>query len=119
MAAATMTKAPTSVDELLAAANGGDGAAQAVLARAGAVLGLGIANLINIFNPSHVLISGEGVRNGEWFFSTMRQTIERHVMPGLVGDTAIRIDTWGDDAWARGAAGLVLRELFESPVNRR
>ena len=119
MAAATMTKAPTTVDELLAAANGGDGAAQAVFARAGTVLGQGIANLINIFNPSHVLISGEGVRSGEWIFPAMRQTIERHVMPGLVTDTAIRIDTWGDDAWARGAAGLVLRELFESPVNRR
>lgn len=118
MAAESMTNAPATSEQLLAAANQGDPLARAVFARAGEVLGRGIANLINIFNPSHVLISGEGVRVGEWLFPAMRQAIQLHVMPGLVGDTAIRIDTWGDDAWARGAAGLVLRELFESPVNR-
>jgi hypothetical protein len=29
------------------------------------------------------------------------------------------IAPWGDDAWARGAAGLVLREVFESPIHNK
>jgi len=49
----------------------------------------------------------------------MGKSIERHVIPGLAGDTEIRIDRWDDDAWARGAASLVLRELFESPMHHQ
>jgi len=48
----------------------------------------------------------------------MRESIARNVMPGLARDTSIQIDAWGDDAWALGAASLVLHELFESPLNR-
>lgn len=118
MAAETMPNPPSTIEELLAVAASGNLQARAVFERGGTVLGIGIANLINVFNPSHVLISGEGIRTGEWLFPAMRQAIQTHVMPGLVNDSEIRIDTWGDDAWARGAAGLVLRELFESPVNR-
>ncbi|MBM3272764.1 ROK family transcriptional regulator [Candidatus Kaiserbacteria bacterium] len=106
------------IDDLLALAKDGSAAAQAVFARAGDVLGQGIANLINIFNPQCILISGEGVRAGDWLFGPMREAVASHVMPGLAGNTEIRIDPWGDDAWARGAAGLVLRELFESPLHR-
>lgn len=107
-----------SVDVLLALAQAGNPAARAVFTRAGDVLGRGIANLINVFNPQRIIIGGEGVRAGDWLFGPMRASVARHVMPGLGDDTEIRIDPWGDDAWARGAASLVLRELFESPVHR-
>lgn len=107
-----------SVDDLVALAQQGNMAAQAVFAYAGDVLGRGVANLINVFNPQRIMISGEGVRAGDWLFGPMRASVARHVMPGLAEDTEIRIDPWGDDAWARGAASLVLRELFESPVHR-
>ncbi|HLB49274.1 MAG TPA: ROK family transcriptional regulator [Anaerolineales bacterium] len=107
-----------STDALLALAQNGNTAAQGVFARAGDVLGRGIANLINIFNPQCILISGEGAQAGDLLFGPMRESVARHVMPGLAGSTEIQIDPWGDDAWARGAASLVLRELFESPMHR-
>src|SRR3972149_3129981 len=103
---------------LTALAQEGNPAAQAVFVRAGNVLGREVANLINVFNPQRIIIGGEGVRAGDWLFGPMRASAARHVMPGLGDDTEIRIDPWGDDAWARGAASLVLRELFESPVHR-
>jgi len=40
-------------------------------------------------------------------------------MPGLFDPNAVEIAPWGDDAWARGAAGLVLREVFESPIHKK
>ncbi len=113
-----ITKPVKSVDDLINLAREGSTAAQTVFARAGEVLGRGIANLVNIFNPQRIFISGEGARAGDWLFAPMREAVARHVMPGLAEKTEIRIDPWGDDAWARGAAGLVLRELFESPVHR-
>jgi predicted NBD/HSP70 family sugar kinase len=108
----------TSMIDLLTKAQAGDAGARAVFAHAGDILGQGIANLLNIFNPQKIIISGEGTRAGDLLFSPMHEAIARNVMPGLAKDTSIQIDAWGDDAWARGAASLVLHELFESPLNR-
>ena len=92
--------------------------ARQVYAQAGELLGRSIANLINIFNPSRIILNGEGTRAGEWIFEPMQAAIRAHAMPALASDVEIIIDRWGDDTWAYGAASLVLRELFESPVHR-
>lgn len=113
-----LVEAPASVLELVALAESGNLAARAILARAGEILGRGLANLINVFDPQRIIVGGEGVRLGEWLFGPMRAAITQHVMPGLAQDAEIRIEPWGDDAWARGAASLVLRELFEPPVRK-
>lgn len=110
---------PQDIGELVSLARSGNVAAQAILARAGEVLGVGIANLINILNPELIIISGEGVRAGDFLFNPMRAVVMANVMPGLAGDTRIDIEPWDDYAWARGAAGLVLQRLFESPVHRQ
>ena len=92
--------------------------ARSIFARAGEILGRGLANLINVFDPQRIIVGGEGVRSGEWLFGPMRAAIALHVLPSLASDAEIRVEPWGDDAWARGAASLVLRELFESPVRK-
>ena len=106
-----------SMDELLARARSGDPGAKDVFARAGEVLGIAVANLINVLSPELIIISGEGVRADDLLFEPMRASISEHVMSDLAEDTQIQIDAWDDDAWARGAAGLVLRGLFESPIS--
>lgn len=107
-----------SVEELVAIADQGNDVAREIFRQAGEILGNGIANLINVLSPQEIIISGEGVRAGELLFAPMRSAVEEHVMPGLAGDTTIRVDPWEDDAWARGAASLVLQELFQSPIER-
>ncbi|MEN6410599.1 MAG: ROK family protein, partial [Anaerolineaceae bacterium] len=107
-----------SPDELLALANEGNPAAQEVFAHAGVLLGRSVANLVNLFNPQRILISGEGVRYGHWMFDSMRTAIQQNAMQTLLADVEIRLEPWGDDVWARGAASLVLRQLFESPVHQ-
>jgi glucokinase-like ROK family protein len=113
-----INKVVESIEELQALAEEGNVGAQSIYAAAGEKLGRGIANLINIFNPELIIIGGEGVRAGDLIFEHMRSSIAKNVMPGLAKDTEIKIELWKDDAWARGAAGLVLRELFESPIHR-
>lgn len=107
-----------SVDDLLSLAESGDAVAQAVFARAGETLGRAVANMINIFDPQRIIISGEGACYGKWLFDPMRGAIDQHILPTLRFDIEIRIELLGDDAWARGAASLVMRELFESPVSQ-
>lgn len=106
------------IEQLIELAGTGHQVAGEIFAEAGTVLGLGIANLINLLNPQLIIISGEGVRAGDLLFEPMRASVAENVMPGLVGDTLIQVDPWDDYDWARGAAGLVLRDLFESPIHR-
>jgi N-acetylglucosamine repressor len=106
------------MDSLLAGANGGERAAQAIFAQAGEILGRALANLVNVLSPELIIVSGEGVRAGKLLFDPMREALARHVMSSLAEDTTLQIETWEDGAWARGAAGLVLDELFKSPIHR-
>lgn len=113
-----LPKTVQNLDDLLQEAQAGNPVAVSIFAQAGQVLGQSIANLINIFNPQQIIVSGEGVRAGDLIFAPMYDTIAQHVMPGLAEDTEIEVDVWNDDAWARGAASLVLQELFKSPIYR-
>jgi N-acetylglucosamine repressor len=106
------------IEVLVHYAQQGNPAAIEIFQRAGSVLGKGVANLINIFNPQRIIIGGEGVKMWDFLLEATQTAIDCHVMPGLQGDTEIQVEPWGDDAWARGAASLVLRELFESPIHR-
>ena len=106
------------VEELVSLAESGTAAAQEILSSAGKMLGQALANLVNLLAPQLIIVSGEGVRAGELLFSAMRSELKAHAMPPLFREVEIQIDVWDESAWARGAAGLVLRHLFESPVDK-
>ena len=109
----------TTLDELIILAVAGQAAAVKIFTDAGLVLGREIANLINLFNPELVFVSGEGTRIGDLIFTPMNSAINEHAMSTLRNDTEVRVDPWGDDAWAVGAASLVLQDFFASPIDRR
>lgn len=104
------------VGDLVGLAEAGDERARVLLAQAGALLGRSLANLVNVLVPQLIILSGEGVRVGDWLFKPMRQALQANTMPALAHDYELKIDVWDEYAWARGATGLVLRQLFESPV---
>lgn len=106
-------------DELLALAKEGDTAALKILAEAGTLMGQAVANLVNLLNPAAVIIGGEGVRIGDPYFTPMQDAIRANSYAPLFGDLKLHVTPWGDDAWARGAASLVLSELFLSPLHRQ
>jgi len=105
-----------SIDDLRTLAQKGNLAAKAVYALAGEVLGRELANLINVFDPQMIILTGEGVKARELFVEKMFEAIQSHTMPGMGLETTVHIDELEDLAWARGAAGLVLRAVFESPI---
>lgn len=106
------------LDSLIARMKAGDQNAALIFTRAGKLLGHQIANLVNLFDPKLIIISGEGIRMGDVFFSAVRSTFNEGVMPGLAEDTEIRVNSWGDDIWALGAASLVIAEIFISPIQK-
>lgn len=111
-----LPKSVESVDELLALAQSGNESAKKIYAFAGTILGMAIANLINILSPQRIILSGEGVRAGNLLIEPMRESIRKNTLAGLFNEKIVQVDPWGDDAWARGAAGFVLHKIFESPM---
>lgn len=110
---------PLTPDTVFAAAEAGDRLARRVLAEAGRWLGLGISTVVNLVNPRLVIVGGEGVRAGESRLGPMYEALRNHTFAGLGGDLRVVVEPAGDETWARGAACVVLGELFKSPVHRR
>jgi N-acetylglucosamine repressor len=106
----------SSISDVRQAAGAGDARAIAAYQRAGTVLGIGVANLVNVLDPELIVISGEGAVAGDLLFEPMRMAIDAHRFASLGRDIRYVVEPAGDDAWARGAASLVLRELFRGPV---
>ncbi|NIS79760.1 MAG: ROK family protein [Anaerolineales bacterium] len=107
------------IAELIAIAEQGEQTAKDLFSSAADALAQGLANLVNVFCPQLIILSGEGIRAGDLIFEPMRAALPKYIMPGLLDLVEIRIDDWDDYAWARGAGGIILRELFESPIYRR
>lgn len=106
------------MDDLLSYVKKGNENAIQILNQAGALLGRQLANLVNLFDPKLIIISGEGIRMGDEFFLSVRKAFQMNVMPGLTNDTEIRVNPWGNDIWALGAASLVIAEIFISPIQK-
>ena len=103
--------------ELLALVDEDHPAVAELLSDAGGQLGLALANLVTLFNPERLIVSGEGTRLGARFFDPMREAIHKLAFAGMGSGLEVVVQPWGDDAWAIGAATLVLRELFSLSVS--
>lgn len=93
------------------AAQQGDREAIAVVAELGRVLGVGIANVINTFDPEVVAIGGGVSAAGELLLEPVRETARAYVLPGVGTRTEIRIARSGPRAGVYGAALLAGQEL--------
>jgi predicted NBD/HSP70 family sugar kinase len=105
-------------EDVLTLAQAGDTVLAAIFDNAGRYLGEGLSALIQIFNPAKIIISGDGVNAGDLMFAGMREVLTKHTNPAHERATKIVIQKWRDTDWARGAASLVLQELYRSPFNR-
>ncbi|MCW3047824.1 MAG: hypothetical protein JWO74_2108 [Solirubrobacterales bacterium] len=93
------------------AARAGDEQAQDAMRILGERLGIGIANLINTFDPELVVIGG-GVSNaGDLLLDPAKRVAAEFVIPGVGTRTEIRLARYGPQAGVRGAALLARQEL--------
>jgi N-acetylglucosamine repressor len=107
----------TSLDVGAALARAGDVKLRAVFAEAGELLGLALSGIVNVLNPTRVIVGGEGAQMLDLLLDPMRDALRTNCFDGLFDDLDLVVEPWGDEAWARGAAGLVLDELFHARLN--
>ena len=103
-----------SVDMTLRAARKGDVIAKNIFQEVGRNLGIGVVNLISLFDPEIIAVGGGGAKAGELIFPTMREVI-RDNFPFKKEIKIVPLQP-GEEGWIIGAAELVLSEIFKTPI---
>ncbi len=102
-------------EELVSLAAAGDAVTLEVLDSAGRQLGLAVANMVTLLNPELLLICGEGTDLGDAFLAPIVTAVREQTFADLGRQVEVKVQRWGNDLWAVGAAKLVLRESFRLP----
>ena len=102
--------------ELIELTAAGDATALEVVATAGRKLGTSVANMITLLNPELLIISGEGTELGAPYLDPVVAAVREQTFADQGRHVEVKIQRWGDEAWAVGAATLVLRESFSLPA---
>ncbi len=89
----------------------GDALALDAVERAGRILGMGIVNLLHLFNPEIVVIGGGVTKLGDVLFNPMHESIKAHCIDEVYWrDLVITSPVLGDDVSIIGAGALVAME---------
>jgi len=108
----------TSLAELEQLAASGSAAAIRILHRAGSALGLAIAHLIQIIDPSLILIAHQQGAFGGLLGTVVQQSIETNVLPGFAGLTPVNTFPINEDTWVRAAASIAAHRFLDGPENQ-
>lgn len=106
------------IEGVVTRAFAGESALIDLYANTGRILGIGIANLIEIFNPEKIIISGKGTNAGKLIFDTMYKTLPEQLSGNVEERAEVIVQEWKDTDTARGAGVLVLREIYKFPLGQ-
>jgi glucokinase len=96
--------------EAVSAAQDGDPDALALFDELGRNLGIGIASVVNAFEPEQVVIGGGLSRAAELFIDRAREEAAARALPTLFANASISIARAGAEAGVIGAAVLAAQE---------
>jgi glucokinase-like ROK family protein len=97
------------------AALASDGLALQIVREAAEYLGIAVAGLLNLNNPSMVILGGGLVRVGELLLEPLREAVRSRTLVSSVAAADIRTSELGPQAPAVGAATLVLDAALNDP----
>jgi glucokinase-like ROK family protein len=95
------------------AGRAGDAAANAIIQRAGSLLGQMLASVVNFFNPSHVFIGGGITHIGPLFLAAVRQSVYQRSLALSTRHLEIQYTPLGAQAGLIGAGVLAMQETLK------
>jgi predicted NBD/HSP70 family sugar kinase len=103
---------------VLQAARDGDKMSVALVEGVSTYLGLGLANLANLFNPSLIVLDKRLFLAGDQFLDQIKRVVQRQALAHVTETLQFRYASLGDEAGLLGPALLVLERIFEiQPVH--
>jgi predicted NBD/HSP70 family sugar kinase len=94
-------------------AKAGNGAARSIFRRAGRYLAVGLSNVVNLFDPALIILSGERMRYDYLYAADTLAEMENLAIASGRPRPPIEIHAWGDLLWAHGAAALALSAVTD------
>ncbi len=94
------------------ASRAGDAASNAIVQRAGSLIGQMLASIVNFFNPSHVFIGGGVTRIGPLFLAALRQSVYQRSLALSTRQLEIQYAPLGEQAGVIGAGVLAMNEML-------
>ena len=83
-----------------------------VFKRAMEYIGIGVANLVNLFNPEMIVIGGGVSMAGDIFFDNIKEVVANHVMQSSPRELNIYPVAYGNNAALMGAFALILNKVL-------
>ncbi len=99
------------VEEVVSLAQAHDPAAREALERMGKMLGIGVANLLDLFNPDLVVLAGDVMRGADCFMTVLEAEVEGRA--GGDKQRGLMISQLGPRAAAMGACGMILQASLD------
>ena len=104
-----------SIPLIVTAAKQGDQVAINALQETAKWLGIGIANLLNVFNPEQVILGGPLSAGEDFILPAIRETIDRRAWAWVQEEVDIVMAKHGEDAAVMGAVAMVFRNVINNP----
>lgn len=101
------------------AAQLGDVQAQEILRRAGTYIGIAMAGLINLFNPSVIIVGGGVTNAGEIFTKSIRQAVRERAMRASERGVRITTASLGRRSLLIGALVQAINVAIHDSVDRK
>ncbi len=102
------------LESLFAQAKAGNATARSIFRRAGRYLAVGLANVVNLFDPALIILSGERMRYDYLYADETLAEMDSLVIATGRPRPPIEIHAWGDLVWAQGAAALALDHVSDT-----
>jgi len=102
--------------QVLRAASQGDKTCSAIVEQAGNYLGLGLANLVNLFNPSIIVLDRRLEQAGQALLEQIVRIVKRQALSHCTEDLDIRFAKLDQEAGVLGVALMLLERHFEIPA---
>ena len=111
------TETPEEILEyLFAKARSGDAAAKDIFKRAGRYLALGLSNVVQLFDPSLIILSGGNMRYDYLYAQDVLDEMQRLALVEGRKPCRVAFNRWDDLVWARGASALALSAVTDKLI---
>jgi predicted NBD/HSP70 family sugar kinase len=104
------------LDALFAQAKAGNEAARTIFRRAGRYLSLGLSNVIQLFDPGLIILSGERMQYDFLYSKEVLSEMQKLTLSDGRKPCKVEVHAWGGMIWARGATALALGAVTDAAL---
>ncbi len=106
----------TVLNTLFQKAKSGHTSAETIFRRAARFLSLGLSNVVQLFDPALIILSGERMQYDYFYARNVLDEMQKMTLNEGRQPCKVAINAWGDLVWARGASALALSQVTEALI---